>query len=175
MTDNPGFGNSENDPVHPGQMIKTKIERGDRYSAPEVYDMQLTVLDFVRGVKALELLKSQNINPDPPKPGFEYMLVNLKIGYFQKGRGFIAEPYTLTSGQLLAVSADGKTEFELPSVNLQPLPSLTDKKFAAGETHEGWILTQVPENESRPLLIFKRQDVGNIYGIWGSIWFQLYK
>jgi hypothetical protein len=175
MTENPGFGNSENDPVHPGQLIRTKIERGDRYSAPEVYDMQLTVIDFSRGAKAQETIKSQRITDKPPKAGYEYMLVKMKIGYFQKGRGFSAEPYTLTEGQLIALSADGKTEFELPQITQQPQPSLINNKFTAGETHEGWILVQVPESEQKPLLIFKRQDVGNIYGIWGSIWFQLYK
>jgi hypothetical protein len=43
-----------------------------------------------------------------------------------------------------------------------------------GETHQGWILLQVPETEKKPLLIFKRENVEVVYGVWGNVWFQLY-
>jgi len=33
---------------------------------------------------------------------------------------------------------------------------------------------QIPKDERRPLLIFKRQNMEGVHGVWGPIWFQLY-
>ena len=40
-------GNSRDRAAPLGITIKTKIERGDRYSAPEIYNLEITVLEVV--------------------------------------------------------------------------------------------------------------------------------
>ena len=108
------------------------------------------------------------------KSGFEYMLVCLNIGFFRKRRGLgTSDTYNIRDGQVVAISADGRTQFEIPPVLRQPQPQLIDVTFNPGESHSGWILLQVPKDEAKPLLIFNREYVENVYGIWRPIWFCL--
>ena len=115
------------------------------------------------------------INSHNSKDGFEYILARIRLGYFSRARGGLDnELYKLTEGQFVAVSSSGKTEYEVPPVLRQPQPALVDVTFNPGDSHEGWILLQVPKEERKPLLIFKRQHVEGAYGIWGYVWFKLY-
>jgi hypothetical protein len=167
-------GSSFRNPVPPGVTIKTKIERGDPYSAPEVYDIEATVIKILRGEGARKLLREQNIITDQPKENFEYILVDINVRYSRRGRGFVEEPFQLDEERFVATSADGETEYEIPFVLQQPQPQLLNIPLQPGETHQGWILLQVPETEKKPLLIFKRENVEVVYGVWGNVWFQLY-
>ena len=166
-------GTSHLSPVPLGVSIKTRIERG-MGNAPESYNVELTILEFVRGEEAWERVEAQGVSDEPPKVGFEYILARMKVGYFRRGRGFGDEAYEVTEGQFAAVSADSKTEFEIPSVLQQPQPQLIDGIFYPGESREGWILLQVPKHDKKPLLIFKRENVEGVYWVWGYVWFQLY-
>lgn len=155
--------------------VKTKIERGDRYSAPEIYNLEITLLEVIRGKEALDRIKVQSISDALPKVGFEYVLVRIRFGYFSKARGFehAHEAYRIGDGSFSAMSADGDTEYAIPSVIRQPQPQLVGISFSAGESREGWIVLQVPETEKEPLLSFHRDYAENVYGVWGSVWFQL--
>lgn len=158
-----------------GVTIKTTIERGDAYLSPQLYNVEITLLEIIRGKAALERVISQNISEKSPGAGFEYVLARIRLGYFRRIRGLEDEPYTLTEGQFTAFSADGTTEYEIPSVVRQPQPPLAGITFNPGDSHEGWILLEVPETEKKPLMIYKRQHVEGIYGIWRGVWFQLYQ
>jgi len=170
----PALGSSQRNPVPIGKTIKTKIERGDRYSAPVIYDLEITLLEILRGQEAWERGKAQEVLNELAKSGFEYILAHLKVGFFRRGRGLGGDVYEIREGQILAVSADGKTQYEIPAVPQQPQPQLVDLSFKPGESHSGWILLQVPKNEAKPLLLFNREYVENVFGIWGPIWFCLY-
>lgn len=168
-------GSSHLSAVPFGVSIKTTIERGDAYSAPEIYDLEITLLEVIRGVDARERIKVQSIANELPKAGFEYLLVRIELAYSRRGRGLEDEAYKLTEGQFAAVSADGQTEYMIPAVLPQPQPQLVDTIFHSGESREGWILLQVPEDEKKPLLVYKREHVEGVYGIWRHVWFQLYQ
>jgi hypothetical protein len=157
-----------------GVVLKTRIERGDAYSAPEIYDLDITLLEIIRGSKAFEKAKAEGVCSAPPKSGFEYLLACIRFGYSRRGRGLGYEPYKLTEGQFAVTSADGKKEYEVFAVAKQPEPHLIGVVFSSGETREGWILLQVPKKEKKPLLIYKRENYEGIYGIWKGVWFQLY-
>jgi hypothetical protein len=155
--------------------VKSTIERGDAYLSPQLYNLEITLLEVIRGKSVAELSQVQSVSAKLPKDGFEYILARIRLGYFLRARGGPRdEVYTLTEGQFAAVSADGGTEYEVPTVLRQPQPALIDITFNPGDSHEGWILFQVPKEEKKPLLIFKRQHVEGAYGIWGYIWFKLY-
>jgi hypothetical protein len=171
----PIVGTSCSTPAPVGVTIKTTIERGDAYSAPEIYNVEITLLEIVRGHEAWERVKTQSSPNEPPKAGFEYVLVRIRFAYFRRGRGMGGEAYHLTEGQFAALSLDGKVEYEIPSILSQPQPALIDYTFSPGESREGWILVQVPKDDKKPLLIFKRQNVGGVHGVWGHIWFRLYE
>jgi len=166
-------GSSHRNPAPLGMTVKTTVERGDAYFTPRLYEMTITILEVLRGKEAAERIRTQGVSDNPPKSGFEYILVRIDCGYFYKVRGF-DDDYRLTEGQFVTVSADGSTEHEIPSVIQQPQPQLIDWVFHPGESREGWVLLQIPEDDVNPLLIFKRQHVEGIYGRWRYVWFKLH-
>lgn len=166
-------GSSHHNPAPVGVTIKTTVERGDAYFTPRLYELAITLLEVVRGKDAVERIKAQGISDKPPETGFEYILARINCGYFYKVRGFDDE-YRLTEGQFVAVSADGRTEYEIPSILQQPQPQIIGWVFHPGESREGWIIFKVPEDDKRPLLVFKREHVEGVYGRWRYVWFQLY-
>jgi hypothetical protein len=168
------LGRGKDHPAPAGVTIKTTIERGDAYSAPEIYNVEITLTEIIRGNEAWDRIKVQSSLNEPPKVGFEYLFAHIRFGYFRRGRGMGGEDYRLTEGQFAAVSPDGRKEYEIPSVLSQPQPRLLDCVFSPGESRDGWILVQVPKDDKKPLLIFKRQNVEGVHGIWGHIWFRLY-
>jgi hypothetical protein len=157
-----------------GATVITTIERGDAYLSPQLYNVEITLLQTVRGQAVGDRLTRQIVSAKPAMAGFEFILAQIRLGYFRRVRGLEDELYKLTEGQFMAVSADGKTEFPVPPVLNQPQPPLIDVTFNPGDTREGWILLQVPITEKQPLLVFKRQHVEGAYGIWGYIWFKLW-
>jgi hypothetical protein len=168
------MGTSHRNPAPVGVTIKTTIERGEAYSSPEIYNVEIALLEIVRGHEAWERIKSQNSLIESPEAGSEYILARVRFGYFRRRRGTGGEVYQLTEGQFAAVSPDGKIEYKIPSVSSRFQPQLIDCTLSPGESRDGWILLQVPEDETKPLLAFKRQNVEGVHGIWGSVWFQLY-
>ncbi len=167
-------GSSCFNPAPAGVTVKTMIERGDPYASSEFYNVEITLLDFLRGKEVWEHIKAQRVLDESLKPGFEYILPRIRFGYFLKGRGFGNQAHKVTKDQFAAVSTDGNTQYEIPTVLRLPEPSLIDRVFSPGESREGWILLQVPKEDKKPLLIFKRDNVDGIYAIWGYVWFQLY-
>jgi hypothetical protein len=170
----PLLGRSKDHPAPLGVTIRTTIERGEAYSAPEIYNVEITLLEIIRGDEAKERIKVQSPLNEPPKAGLDFVLAHITFGYFRRSRGTGGEAYRLMKGQFAAVSPDGKTEYEIPAVLSQPQPQLIDSIFSPGESRDGWILLQVPEDDKNPLLIFKRQNIEGVHGVWGYIWFQLY-
>lgn len=168
------LGISHLKPVPIGVSVKTKIERGDAYSAPEIFDLEITVLEILRGREAWGRIQSEGVSDVPPLAGFEYVLARISFGYYCRGRGFGETPYTLTNGQFAAMSSDGKTRYEMPSTLKHPEPGLVGESFSPGDSREGWVLLQVPNDEKQPRLIFNREYVEGVYGIWGNVWFELY-
>lgn len=166
-------GSSPSRPAPVGVTVKTTVERGNAYELPEIYNLEITLLEVVRGKEAWEHIKAPGVG-DSLKSGYEYILVRINLGYFRKGRAAGGEVYKLGEGQFVAVSTDGKMEYETPPALPQPPPPLIGSILSPGESHEGWILLQVPKDDKKPRLIFKRQNVSGVHEIWGHVWFQLY-
>jgi len=188
----PGSSPGSSAPI--GITVKTTVERGHAYMVPRLYNVETSVEEIVRGREAHERVKKLVDPARQLKDDFEYLLARIKFGYFERGRvsaegshdmadaefvsfggGSVDVTYTLTEGQFLAVSANGETEYTVPTVLHQPEPHLINWEFHPGESREGWILLKVPKDDKKPLLIFKREHVEGIYGIWGYVWFQLYQ
>lgn len=151
--------------------VKAKIERGDAYSAPEIFDVEITVLEALRGNEALTLI---DVSSNLIKEGFEFLVVRIRFGYFRRGRGFGDKPLQIMNDQFSAVSNDGQIQYPVISLEKQPSPALIGESFKPGESKEGYIVLQVQEDEKEPLLIYNREFIEGVYGIWGSIYFQLY-
>jgi hypothetical protein len=169
----PALGSSYRSPAPAGVTVKTMIERGHAYLVPKLYNVEITLMEIVRGEDAWEQIKDQGVS-EQPKTGFEYILARINFGYFRRIRGGEDEPYKLPEGQFVAAAEDGVTEYGVPSVSQYPQPALVGYTFQPGESREGWILLQVPKDAKKPLLIYKRQHVEGMYGIWSYVWFQLF-
>jgi hypothetical protein len=167
-------GASHDRPAAVGMTIKTKIERGDRYSAPEVYTLEITLCDAIRGEEAKGRIINEQI-AGLPDPGLEYVLIRVRLGYFSKGRGFRREnePYVAEPDYFLALASGEMAEYSLPNLAKQPEPSIVGVPVAVGETREGWICLLVAEKDEHPFIVFKREFRENLYGLWGPVWFRL--
>jgi hypothetical protein len=161
-------------PAPVGCTVKTIIEGGHAYLTPRLYNLEITLLDVLRGKQAVEWLISGGVDPGLFQPGQEYILAHLNFAFFQRGRGGDDEVYQLPSGQFAVISADGKTEYAVPQLSNRIKPQLAGWSFHPGESRQGWLLFQVDVNDPQPRLIFKREHVEGVYGIWGYVWFQLY-
>jgi hypothetical protein len=164
-----------------GVTVKSPIMPGFG-PGPKVCEVLITLLEVIRGKEAETKVISQDVSNKPPKAGFEYVLTRIKVnnartGTMRNERGgkqARALPYTIMEGQLIAVSPDGEIEYELPTVVKQPQPEVIGVTLAPDESREGWILLQVPVDEKKPLLIFKRESPGYEWGGIGYAWFQLF-
>jgi hypothetical protein len=169
------LGSTQDNPAPVGITVKTKIERGDRYSAPEVYNLEITLLESLRGTQAFARIQAEAVTTRQPKTGYEYLLVRIRFGYFSKGRGFghAFDPYVIKQDFFNAVPPDGTEQYDLPVLDKQPHFPIIDVDFTPGQSREGWIVLQVPQDVKKPLISFKREYRENTYGIWGPIWFVL--
>jgi hypothetical protein len=167
------LGSSSQNAVPLGTTVRTVIERGDPYLTPQLYNLDITILETLRGIKASEKIRNEGIIEKGTEDRFDFLLVHIKLNYSRKVRGLGDEVFKLREGQFAAVAADNKTEYKLPVVSKQPQPSLIGEIFSTGDSRDGWVLLQVPVEDDNPRLIFKRNHVEGMYGIWGNIWFKL--
>ena len=164
---------SQGNPAPVGATVRTRVERGDRYSAPEVYNLDITLREIVKGTEASNRIAEHGLL-GRPEPGSDYILCRVRVGYFSKGRGFghSTEKYQVTGEHFAAVAADGKEEFPLPMLLRQPDPPLVGTSLSVNESREGWVVLQVPA-VGNPFLIFRREYATNQYGVWGPVWFRM--
>jgi len=140
---------------------------------PKVGDLLVSLLEVIRGKEAAARIRDLGMQSEPPKTGFEYIIIRVKAEYVRSGRGPREQPYKMTEGQFLAGSSDGGTEYQVFSLCKRPEEGLIGHTFSAGDSREGWLLFQVPKEEKKPLLIFRRENVENVWGLWSDVWFQL--
>jgi hypothetical protein len=169
------LGSRHDRPAPVGVTVKTRIERGDRAPAVVPYNLHITVLETVRGKAAWERVQGEGVSEGPPKSGFDYLLARIRFGYSCAARGRSEHPrYLLDKRQLVASSADGTIEYEIPPLARQPEPPLINVPFSEGDVKEGWVVLRVPEREKEPLLVFHR-EYDNRYSIQGPVWLKLYQ
>jgi hypothetical protein len=153
-----------------GLSIKTQVECGDRAGSMEPYDAKIAVLEVVRGKDAWERIKAANASSQPPKAGFDYVLA--RIAFEMKA---MLAPGNKTfelarKMQFVALTADGN-ELDPPSVTT-PMPEL-HRTVRSGEPAEGWIVLQVEQANSKPVMFFD-PAAGGAMGGGRVLFFQLY-
>jgi hypothetical protein len=166
-------GNSPGNALPLGATAKIPIIPG--YGpGPRIGDIQLSLLEVLREKEAAALIQSRGIRAEPLKSGFENAMLRIKAGYVKRGNDAREQVYRMTEGQFAAYSGDGGTEYQVLPVSGQSGDSLIGHTFTPGESREGWLLCQLPQNEKKPFLVFRRGDVENVWGLWSDVWFQLF-
>jgi hypothetical protein len=169
----PAAGNSPGSALPIGATAKIPIIPG--YGpGPRICDLLVSVLEVVRGKEMASRIQSLKIQVEPLKTGFENVAIRVKADYTRSGRDPREQSYKMTEGQFLASSSDGATEYKVSSVSKQSEEGLIGHTFSAGESRQGWLLCQLPKEEKKPLLIFRRENVDNVWGLWSDIFFKLY-
>ena len=167
-------GTSFSNPLPLGVSFKVRTGRDDVYSMHEIYDLQIALKKIIRGNDALESVKAQGLTDEKPRIGFDYILAFITITYSRRGKGQGNATYSLMEKQLSTYSCLKEAEYTLPNVLHQPEPQLFGHVFHIGESYEGCVLLEVPTDDEKPLLLFKRDSsMGGLTGKWGNIWFQL--
>lgn len=155
-----------------GVPLSTIIEFGDDYNGgDELYDAKITVLEVVRGEKALDLVLHASASNPAPKAGSEYVLARIR---FQFSARAVPEDhdYALNSSQFAAMSAEGVT-YPAPVLPAPVQPAL-HATLRSGQSAEGWIVLQVPHADRMPLMMFTA-DVGSTFHAGGGSLFRLYE
>jgi hypothetical protein len=145
------------------------IECGEGYTSQELYDMKITLVEVLRGEGAWELVKGVNPANKPPKTGFDYILVRVKLELSARSPGRECS-HELRPEQFAAFSADGR-EYEAPSV-VMPKPSLSGN-LRSGESFEGWRAFLVDQGDRKPLMAYDPASGGGM-SRGKVVWFQLY-
>ncbi len=144
----------------------------------ELYRVQITLLDFLRGEEAWAVLQERSGN-EPPSPGFEYILVNVNVelleAYPSDARSFL-----VSSLYVHSFSGDGD-RYDRPDAD-PPLFGEYTRMLGSldpGKSSTAAFVLQVAVDDDKPLVSFAPEVLGYDdgeaqYGSDGEFWFRLY-
>jgi hypothetical protein len=155
-------GQSSSSPTPLGVTAATTVDDPNIFDPSPPCDVKLTILKTVRSGKAWDIIRELNGSNKLPKHGFEYILALVRFEYYPRVDLSRGKSFEMKEDEFTAASADGKW-YESPSITL-PKPRLKTK-LSPGESSEGWVAFEVPQDDNNPRMFFAR----------GNIWFQLYQ
>ena len=162
-------GYSYTDPAPKGVAVTSIVQLGPMNTTN--YDVSITLLETVRGRKALEQLQAKGTAVEAPKAGFEYLLARVRFSL--QGRA-VSDTSVFELGnspfQWLAYSSQLK-QYESVSVK-PPQPELRGP-VRSGATVEGWVALAVEQNEHEPMLVFD-PSAGGATGRGNILFFKMY-
>lgn len=162
-------GSSPFQPASAGVRLSGIVECGQGYTSHELYNMNLTLLEVVRGDEAWERLRKASDANRPAESGFEYILAHIKFEYYARGTPGLCV-HKVTPQQFMAFSSEG---VDYPAVDVSlPKPEMLGD-LRSGEHLEGWIAVRVPQADKKPLLSYSA-DQGGAVMHGGGKWFKLY-
>lgn len=102
--------------------------------------VEVTVLEYIRGEDANQMIKDANMFNDEPKPGNEYLLVKVRVKY-------VSGPSELSvSPTYFKAFANGVGREYAWVVMPDSTPKLDSVELVQGGVIEGWIAFEVPED-----------------------------
>ena len=172
------LGSRTERPAPIGVTIKAMIERQARNPSTVTYNLEMTVLEVLRGKDALDRLRIEGVNEGEHQSGLEYLMVFLRLKYYPKARGLPEyEPYVIDENQFSVVSQKGDVKYGSPHLIKLPFPQLIGMSISINESVKGWLVFQAPLEEKEPLLTFDRDYTENrltLRTARGVLWFKLY-
>lgn len=144
--------------------LGTQAEAIGQSWSNEGYQFRVTVLQSVRGAPALTMIQEASPYNDPPKTGYDPLLIYVNLEFLSSPGDKAYEPtdydfrLVTPGGQILEPGWNTPPE---PAFNL--LPSIFP-----GASAEGWIYFELPSPEGAPSLVF-----GLGYQGEGGLWFAI--
>jgi hypothetical protein len=156
----PRSGSSLANAASIGTTVPTIVELSDMYVSPETYDLNVTVVEVIRGEKSGKYLKKLNASNLKSPADSEYVLARVRFEY--KARGAPGDkPWELSGAQFSAYSGDnrpyGNPALEASQSGMKP-------SLRPGDTLECRLVFVVAKNDSKPVMVFNP----------GGAWFHLY-
>jgi hypothetical protein len=113
---------------------------------------EIQVLELVRGEAAWQRIQAANQFNDPPREGYEYLLLRIHARCTAEDE----EAHSINPSSF-RVAGSRRIKYRVPVV-VKPEPALDADLYAGGET-EGWIAMHVGEQEDDLILIFRDRVV----------------
>ena len=161
--------NSSTNPASIGASVRSMIELGSVYS--NIYDITITVVETVRGKKAMEMLKKANAKTEKPPEGYEYLLVRVKFD--MKGRA-VSDTLTFDLGdeplQWVALTSD---LMEYPQISVTAPSPVLKGRIKSGDSIEGWVAFAVDKKDNEPVMVFD-PDSGGATGRGRTLFFKMF-
>jgi hypothetical protein len=159
-----GAAEVQRDAIPSGSTAASQIDVWDpagqsEYGTNTIYDVKITLLNVIRGQKALDFIQAANKNQKPLEEEFEYLLAHIKMACDAKGDSFL--PYKVKQDDF-KVYDNANHAYVSPTI-LPPDQSLIGSEIYPGDVREGWITFLVARDHKRPLMFFS-----------GGLWFQLF-
>jgi hypothetical protein len=108
---------------------------------------EVQVLDIIRGEAAYEALLEANMYNDPPRDGFEYILLKTHVRSLDK-----MEAAEDVDGSMFHVTGENNVLYLYPYA-VEPQPELDARLYPGGEW-TGWLAFEVVAEEENLLLVF---------------------
>jgi len=123
-------------PAKVGEAVTVRMESGG-----ETKTVEVSVVDYIRGTKANKMIKDANMFNDDPKPGYEYLLVKVKIKYISGEKTLSVNPL------YFRVVINGAMHDYETVVLPDETPELELADLISGGKTEGWLAFMVPKDQ----------------------------
>ncbi len=108
---------------------------------------EVQVVDMIRGDEAYDAIMEANQFNDPPRDGYEYLLLKIYVRNLDK-----VEEATSIDGSMFHVTGDNNVLYRYPYV-VEPAPEMEARLYPGGEW-TGWLSFEVAIGEENLLLAF---------------------
>lgn len=162
-------GTAYDSPAAMGEPVTSVVQVGPMNTSN--YDVVISLLETIRGPDAMQRLQTVNGSIKPPQQGYEFLLA--RIRFELKGRAPSDQgAFVLGSSpfQWVANSADFR---QYDSTSVTPPNPVLQGPVRAGEAAQGWLVFEVEQSESKPVLTFDPSS-GGATGRGNILFFKLY-
>lgn len=146
---------------NPASLNHTLITKNFGYEYRQEYDLELTLIEVIRGESAWTLIEKANMFNDKAPEGKEYILAKFR---WKLTKTSDDKPYKINRYFLEAVSEKG---IVYDTAGVVPPEPILNQELYPGATGEGWVDFEVDTNDKVPLVRFNDDETL-------VLWFKLY-
>lgn len=161
-------GSSPSSAVSRGIRLDGIIECGEGYTSHELYDLNMTLVEVIRGEEAWKRIQEADKSNRPAGPDKDFLLARVRLEYHARGTPGLCV-HSVVPQQFTAYSPNG--EDYAPSQVAPPKPELR-KEMKSGDSLEGWVAFIVAKSDKAPLMFYTADPGGAVQHGEGK-WFLL--
>lgn len=125
--------------------------------------LNLTMLDLIRGDDAWRQISASNPFNPTPSPGWEYLLYKIRAEYVRASKD---AALMVTSDSFVVVSSDGKEYKPFRVSTLVASEPFLLAQLFVGDSVEGWMIWTIPAGDTHPLLAYGQTTFSDEMRVW---------